>query len=198
MVPQWRAVVCVIDGRNVQCGAVITCLIVSQIFTKDRRAMGCPLWIQHLTDNLPQFLQLLIQYLTTLDRAKTYIYTHIYIYIYIYFYKHVCSINAACPMIVIPIWPLLILGRGECCRCCAKAVTYKRILLRISLWDMLGKKRWISFFLSSCTTIAPKVAWITSWRHYFSTYWPVWYRIFSSQRASQSVLIGLLSCLSGH
>ena len=145
MVAQWRAVVCVIDGRNVQCGAVITWLIFSQIFTKDRRAMGCPLWIQHLTDNLPQFLQLLMQYLTTLDHAKTYT----YIYMYMYFYKHVFStnhLNFACPMIVIPIWPLLMLVGGECCRCCAKAVTHKRVLLRIFSWDMLGKKRWIWFF----------------------------------------------------
>ena len=33
------------------------------------RGMGCILWIQHLFDILPQFLQLFMQYLTILDRV---------------------------------------------------------------------------------------------------------------------------------
>ena len=35
------------------------------------RGMGCPLWIQHPIDNISQFLQLLMQNLTILDRVKT-------------------------------------------------------------------------------------------------------------------------------
>ena len=38
------------------------------------RGMGCLLWIQDLIDILPQFLQLLIQYLTTLHRVITALY----------------------------------------------------------------------------------------------------------------------------
>ena len=34
-------------------------------------AMGCLLWIQHLIDTLPQFLQLFMQYLTIQDRVIT-------------------------------------------------------------------------------------------------------------------------------
>ena len=33
--------------------------------------MGCLLWIQHLTDILPEFRQLFMQYLTILDRVIT-------------------------------------------------------------------------------------------------------------------------------
>ena len=63
---------------DIQCGAVITRSIFSQIFHKIhpkarplRRGMGCLLWIQHLIDILPQFLQLLFWYLTILDRLIT-------------------------------------------------------------------------------------------------------------------------------
>ena len=46
--------------------------------------MGCLLWIQHLTDILPEFLQSFIQYLTVLDCILTAL-DYIYIYnIYIY------------------------------------------------------------------------------------------------------------------
>ena len=38
------------------------------------RGMGCLLWIQDLIDILPQFLQLLMQYLTTLHRVITALY----------------------------------------------------------------------------------------------------------------------------
>ena len=54
-----------IDNKSaIECGAVITQSIFSQIFTKDTyakarpvgRGMGCLLWIQHLIDILPQFM----------------------------------------------------------------------------------------------------------------------------------------------
>ena len=35
------------------------------------RGMGCPLWIQHLIDILPEFLQSFMQYRTILDRVIT-------------------------------------------------------------------------------------------------------------------------------
>ena len=50
------------------------------------RGIRCILWIQHLIDILPQFLQLFMQYLTILDRVITALDC---IYIYIYIYIHV-------------------------------------------------------------------------------------------------------------
>ena len=35
------------------------------------RGMGCLLWIKHLIDILPQFMQLFVQYRTILDRVIT-------------------------------------------------------------------------------------------------------------------------------
>ena len=63
---------------QVICGAIITQSISSKIL-KQRHpitcpkgwGMGCLLLVQHLFDILPQFLQLLIQYLTTLDYVIT-------------------------------------------------------------------------------------------------------------------------------
>ena len=61
-----------------QRGADIMLSIFSQIFRKRHpiahrlwRGMGCLLWVHHLIDMLPQFLQLFMQYLTILDRVIT-------------------------------------------------------------------------------------------------------------------------------
>ena len=43
------------------------------------RGMGCLLWIQDLIDILPQFLQLLMQYLTKLHRVITALYCNGYL-----------------------------------------------------------------------------------------------------------------------
>ena len=55
----------------IQCSAVITRSIFSQIFTKDGWAIACILWIQHLIDILPQLLQSFMQYLTIPHRFIT-------------------------------------------------------------------------------------------------------------------------------
>ena len=64
-------------SEQLQCGAVITRSIFSTISTRHTisrplgRGMGCLSWIQLLIDILPQFLQLLMQYPTILDRVIT-------------------------------------------------------------------------------------------------------------------------------
>ena len=58
---------------KVQCSAIITWSVFSQIFTEDTHSSpvmwryGVSLWIQHLIDILPQFQQLVMQYLAILD-----------------------------------------------------------------------------------------------------------------------------------
>ena len=66
-------------NKPVQCSAIITQSIFSQMFTKDalyiaypsRRGMGRLLWALPLIDILLDLLQLFMQYRTMLDRVLT-------------------------------------------------------------------------------------------------------------------------------
>ena len=55
----------------IRCSAVITLSVCSKLYTKSTngRAIECLLWIQHLLDILPEFLESFMHYLTILDRV---------------------------------------------------------------------------------------------------------------------------------